>query len=156
MASRGLTADEIQQLMAKLDQIQEQMDRGFDRMNACIDQFHLASKLSWGVRAPEVVATRHHIRMVKRENRLHRPSDDLAQVPFQNGRFPWGKEVDGPSRMRVTLAALRTVYAVKNLTMPQLYGYFRGYYPGEPLPSPACRRKKILVAIGREKDVNLL
>ena len=57
-----------------------------------------------------------------------------------------------PMLQRVMLPELRNADAVKNLTEPQSYGFFRGYYPGEHVPPPGERLEKILAAIGRAFD----
>ncbi|PIL31014.1 hypothetical protein GSI_05707 [Ganoderma sinense ZZ0214-1] len=141
-------------MQESIDQRFAEVNTRLDQMNARLDE--MDARTTHDRDELKAITIKGYIIMITRENGAYQQFDELAEVPFPNGMFPWGKEVDGPNNTRVTLPELRSLDAIKNLTPPQLYGFFQGYYPGEPLPPTARCREKILFAIGRGKDLHLL
>ncbi|KAF9025952.1 hypothetical protein BDZ89DRAFT_1161491 [Hymenopellis radicata] len=75
------------------------------------------------------------------------------EVPFPDGRRPWGLLVNVPNTGNIALPPLNSIAALQALTLPESYGYYAGYFPNLPVLAGAntlARRKaKIATAIGR-------
>ncbi|TBU56150.1 hypothetical protein BD310DRAFT_1040678 [Dichomitus squalens] len=138
-----------------LEELIDQRCTAIDQRLAGIDQRLAGTDQCLDVLVP--LAAHSTILMAKTENQFHRDPDDLEEVPFPNGLLPWGKTVEGSAsqgsvRAEVELPALSSVGAVHALDTPQTYGYFRGYYPNDSVPSVSSCKKLILLAIGRPLD----
>ncbi|TFK87679.1 hypothetical protein K466DRAFT_102420 [Polyporus arcularius HHB13444] len=132
-------------LSARLDALEQRMTGRIDDLCEKVDDMRV--RLS----QVEELAMKTHISRAKFDNSRR---EDLIEVPFPDGTPPWNREVDGPDNTgRVVLPALDTIQAVATLTTAQTYGYFRGYWPGEPLP-PVRKDCKLMIftAIGCRMD----
>ncbi|PIL31010.1 hypothetical protein GSI_05703 [Ganoderma sinense ZZ0214-1] len=146
MDQRLEEANERNDVDLRFAEVNQRIDRHTNEVNARIDEL-------------KKVTIKGYIKLIRLDNALYQLPGSLEEVPFPDGTFPWGKEVevDGPSHTRVKLPELRNLESVKNLTEPETFGYFQGYYPGEQMPpQTARRREKILLAIGLGKDLHLL
>ncbi|TBU43033.1 hypothetical protein BD309DRAFT_1081023 [Dichomitus squalens] len=165
-AGAGVVAEEDGRMAARLrdylTQFEERLGKRFTHLEELIDQRCTAidQRLAGTDQCLDVLvplAAHSTILMAKTENQCHRDPDDLEEVPFPNGLLPWGKTVEGSVsqgsvRAEVELPALSSVGAVHALDTPQTYGYFRGYYPNDSVPSVSSCKKLILLAIGRPLD----
>ncbi|KAF9032489.1 hypothetical protein BDZ89DRAFT_1158523 [Hymenopellis radicata] len=98
------------------------------------------------------------IRDAKDQNLVSSIGDNgpFVEVPFPDGRMPWGLNVPVPNHGNITLPPLNNVAAIRALTLPQSYGYYYGYYPNQPVglldagpDTSAHRIERIASAIGR-------
>ncbi|KAJ3867455.1 hypothetical protein EV359DRAFT_61414, partial [Lentinula novae-zelandiae] len=60
-------------------------------------------------------------------------SGPFYEIPFPDGRKPWGLSVDRPGHPNVILPRLDNQASIDNLTHDQSYAYFAGYYPNMPV-----------------------
>ncbi|GAW04911.1 hypothetical chloroplast RF1 [Lentinula edodes] len=60
-------------------------------------------------------------------------SGPFYEIPFSDGRKPWGLSVDRPGHPNVILPRLDNQASIDNLTYDQSYAYFAGYYPNMPV-----------------------
>ncbi|KAJ3926201.1 MAG: hypothetical protein NXY57DRAFT_979161 [Lentinula lateritia] len=75
------------------------------------------------------------------------------EIPFPDGRKPWGLSINRPGHPNVILPRLDNQASIDNLTHNQSYAYFAGYYPNMPVlntgPNTLCDRKLAIArAIG--------
>ncbi|KAJ3862787.1 hypothetical protein EV359DRAFT_83003 [Lentinula novae-zelandiae] len=80
-------------------------------------------------------------------------SGPFHEIPFPDGRKPWGLRINRPGHPNVILPRLDNQASIDNLTQNQSYAYFAGYYPNMPVlntgPNTLCDRKLAIArAIG--------
>ncbi|KAK7453515.1 hypothetical protein VKT23_011794 [Stygiomarasmius scandens] len=95
-----------------------------------------------------------HTAYYKRDNSAMSLEGPFTEILFADATRPWGRVVDGPDNTLVTLPCLSSLESVRNLSDAESYGYFKGYFPQELVPTEHdIRQKRILNAIGLRPDV---
>ncbi|KAF8893237.1 hypothetical protein CPB85DRAFT_1330877 [Mucidula mucida] len=95
------------------------------------------------------------IRDARSRNSKHLLDDNepFYEVPFSDGRSPWGLVVHVPNTGNVTLPRLDNLAAVQGLSLAESHGYFAGYFPTHPVitgPHTLTRQRTMIAsAIGR-------
>ncbi|KAA1478035.1 hypothetical protein DENSPDRAFT_885576 [Dentipellis sp. KUC8613] len=132
-----------QRLHQRVEDMHQELNQKIDDLDRKVDEVRELS-------------LKTHIAFVTHHNTVFCDTINLLQVPFPNGVFPWGREVDGPDSTRVVIPELSSIDSVKNLTMAEAFGYFKGYHPSTPMPPDLRTRKtEILVALGRRQEVTM-
>ncbi|RPD58309.1 hypothetical protein L227DRAFT_613060 [Lentinus tigrinus ALCF2SS1-6] len=99
------------------------------------------------------LAVKTYARVVRHDNAEVHDDDELEEVPFLDGSWPWENEFVGPQNTQVKLPRRSSLQSVHDLTEQEAYAYFKGYYgPGVPLPDVETRKLRILNALGRYDD----